>query len=136
MKAITPIKILTLTLFVTLISGFTLYKGGYIFHEENEADYFSDPNGGTGIKVKSSAKEKYGLNTFQKLKMAHVFDPESFDTMYHDPVIYSDNHFLSSSKSALISDRVHIKHSFGLTDSFLSVLLDQQFDTIQLPKRR
>ena len=97
MKTKTPIKILTLTLFVTLISGFTLHKGGYLFTLEKKVKYISDPNGGAACEMKAFSQKDFGLNTFQKLKMSGAFDPELFDTMFILPI--KEDHFLGSTKS-------------------------------------
>lgn len=131
MKTKTPIKILTLTLFVTLISGFTLYKGGYLFSVGKKATYISDPNGGAGVGLKSLEDKKIGLNTFQKLKLKGAFNPKYFDKFHAVPVLVTDNHLLSSSKSAIIISSGDFKQSTTLHDSFLSILLDQQFDTLK-----
>lgn len=132
MKTKTPIKILTLFVFVTLISGFTLYRSGYLFSDDEKIACISDPNGGLEIELNNLAEEDFGLNTFQKLKMKGVFDPGYFDTLYGGPIyISSDEHFLSSSKSAVIVKYQPIKPPFALYDSFLSVLLSQQFDTLK-----
>jgi len=137
MKTKTPIKILTLTLFFTLISGFTLYKGGYLFSDEKKAAYISDPNGGTEVELKKLADEDFGLNTFQRLKLKGAFDPKYFDTLYGGPVFISGGeHFLSSSKSAVIVNYGHFKNPFALYDSFLSILLSQQFDTIKSVQKK
>lgn len=96
MKVKTPIKILTLTGFVSLISGFTLHKGGYLFSEK-KVSYISDPNGGSGCEMKAVSQQKFGLNTFQKLKMSGGFDPDLFDTLFILPL--KEEHFLGSTKS-------------------------------------
>lgn len=141
MKTKTPIKILTLTLFVTLISGFTLYKGGYLFSVGKKPAYISDPNGGTEVGLKTLASKGLGLNTFQKLKLKGAFNPNYFDRFHPAPVLITDNHLLSSSKSAVIVSREdlkseYFKQSTTLHDSFLSILLDRQFDTIKYVQKK
>lgn len=108
MKVKTPIKILTLTLFVSLISGFTLHKGGYLFAEK-KASYISDPNGGSGCEMKAFSQQHFGLNTFQKLKMSGGFDPQLFDTLFIFPT--REDHFMSSTKS------MPVKFTFEIKDS-------------------
>ena len=121
MKTKTPIKILTLTLFVAMISGFILHKGGYLFSNENEVEYFSDPNGGAGSELKSFSKKQYGLSTFQKLKLSGGFEPENFDTIY---ILSSRNeHFISSSKSMLVRFK---EPQTDLVSSFLKTQLKHQ----------
>lgn len=107
MKAKTPIKILTVLLFVSLISGFTLHKGGYLFTEK-KAKYISDPNGGSGCEMKAFSQQSFGLNTFQKLKMSGAFDPEKFDTMFIFQL--REDHFISSTKS------MPVKFTFTVTE--------------------
>jgi|GEM_PF-6529749 len=141
MKTKTPIKILTLTLFVALISGFTLYKGGYLFSDGRKTAYISDPNGGMAVELKTLAGKGFGLNTFQKLKLKGAFKPNYFDRFHPAPVLITDNHLLSSSKSAIIVSREdlkseYFKQSTTLHDSFLSILLDRQFDTLKLRKEK
>ncbi|WP_341904999.1 hypothetical protein [Fluviicola taffensis] len=121
MKTKTPIKILTLTLFVALISGFTLYQGGYLFSNENKVKYILDPNGGTASELKSVSREKYGLSTFQKLKLSGGFDPKNFDTMYIEPP--GNDRFISSSKSMIIKFKAP---QTDLVSSFLKTQLKHQ----------
>lgn len=139
MKTKKTIKILTLTLFVALISGFTLYKGGYLFSDGRKTAYISDPNGGMEVELKTLAGKGVGLNTFQKLKLKGAFNPNYFDRFH--PALITDNHLLSSSKSAIIVSREdlkseYFKQSTTLHDSFLSILLDRQFDTIKYVQKK
>ncbi len=106
MKIKTPIKILTLTLFVSLIFGFTLHKGGYLFADK-KVKYMSDPNGGTGCEMKAVSQRDFGLNTFQKLKMSGAFDPDLFDTLFMLPM--KEDHFLGSTKSMPVKFTFEVK---------------------------
>lgn len=121
MKTKTPIKILTLTLFITLISVFTLHQSGYLFSHKKQVKYISDPNGGPSSGLKSISKEEYGLNTFQKLKLSGGFDPKNFDTMYIE--VPRNEHFISSSKSMIIRFK---NPSTDLVSSYLKTQLKYQ----------
>lgn len=99
---------LTLMLFFTLVSGFTLYKGGYLFNPEKKANYISDHNGGAACEMKAFSQKDFGLNTFQKLKLSGGFNPELFDTLSRLPLI-KEEHFMSGSKSMPVKFTFEVK---------------------------
>ena len=108
MQAKTSIKILTVLLFVTLISGFTLHKGGYLFSEKKVA-YISDHNGGSGCEMKAVSQADFGLNTFEKLKLSGGFDPDLFDTLFILSSIREEDHFIGSTKSMPVKFNVQFQ---------------------------
>ena len=133
MKSKTPLKILTLAFFVTLLSGFVLYQSGCFFHEEKQIGYIPDPNGGTGMDPLD--EKDFGLNTFQKLKLSGAFDPEDFDTVYDQTIHFGSNYqdlvLLSSSKSMVVVSpwRMH-PHSERYKSSF-EIQLEKQLRIAQ-----
>jgi hypothetical protein len=130
MEIKTPIKILTLSLFVTLIFGFVLYKGGYIFFKESQKTV---QNKQTTDEMKASANEDYELNIFQHLKSVGGFTPKNFDTLYTPPLNYNYYPGLSSSKFILVSFTQFDYPSEMLHKSY-TMQLKEQFKSIQSPK--
>lgn len=121
MKTKTPIKILTLSLFVMLIIGCILYKGGYIFSKENKMNVVFQ---GQSKKLKMVASKDYALNVFEHLKLVVAKPPTDFDTLYTEPDV-SDTRFLASSKSLVMTD-FHFPFSDMFTES-LDLQLKEQF---------
>ncbi len=71
------VKILTILLFVSLIIGFMLYKGGYIFSKEKKIIINDEKR----MDAPKNASEEE-LNVFRHLNSAGGFNPENFDTVY------------------------------------------------------
>lgn len=106
---------------MSLISGFVLYQGGYLFSGRKKEKYFSDSNGGTGSQLGSLSKKKYGLSTFQKLQLSGGFDPKYFDTMYVEAA--QNDHFIGSSKSMIVKFK---EPQIDLGSSYLKTQLKAQ----------
>ncbi|MGV3609840.1 MAG: hypothetical protein ACO1N0_02755 [Fluviicola sp.] len=120
MKTKTPIKVLTIGLFISLIFGFVLYKGGYLFFGEKTATV---SKGKITSEIRVVSEEDYDVNPFGDLKTEGGFIPENFGKMYSappDPRFFS---LLSSSKSIVADfDPFLIKEplEFELKEQFKS----------------
>jgi hypothetical protein len=129
MKFKIPVKIVTLTLFISLLATFVLYQSGYLFPEAKTVTYVRNPNGGTALPVPN--KEGFGLTTFQKLKLSGAFDPEHFNARYNETIHFrSDNQnmtLLSSSKSARVIGPEQFDHLPGAFKSMFEILLEEQW---------
>ena len=130
MEIKTPIKILTLSLFLTLIFGFVLYKGGYILFKKNKKTIQKEQ---ATDEIKAITKEAYELNVFQHLKSGGGFAPKNFDTLYTPPLNYNYYPGLSSSKSMLVSFEHFDFFSEMLHEPF-DIQLKEQFKSVQSSK--
>jgi len=128
MKTKTLIKVLTICLFISLIIGFMLYKGGYLFSKEKII--INDEQTGRDMPVTS--EEDYHVDAFKDLKSEGGFVPKNFGKLYTEPVVY-DTRFLASSKSLVMTDFQF--DQYGQSTSYLSMVVKEQLKSTQTSKK-
>ena len=117
MKQFKPLQILTITIFILLLSGFVAYKGGVFDRSTNSA-----------IEVNNVFQTNQTLTNPIKIDTP----PSIKDT----PKI--NTNLLSSSKSMVISDKIIIPYSLlqqiKIEDSISKALYNNKIDTIEIKK--
>lgn len=125
MKTKTPIKILIICLFISLIIGFIFYKSGYILAEEKII--INDER--TRMDRPVTSEEDYDVNPFKDLKSEGGFVPKNFRKLYTEPYKPSLLPALSSSKSSvgLIEvDFSSFNWSLNLKESIFDIQMNKQ----------
>lgn len=132
MKTKTPIRILTICLFISLILGLVLYKGGYLFSEQkiriNDEQIRSD--------MPATSEEDYDVDPFKNLKSDGGFVPKNFGKLYvPPPPEFNYSPGLASSKSLVITE-LHYKKYIFLSTDYESTLIRDQFSSEKAIKEK
>ena len=125
------IQTLTILLFVNLILGFMLYKGGYLFPKEKKIIINDEKR----MDMSVTSEEDYDVDPFKDLKLEGGFVPRNFRKLYTEPYKPSLLPALASSKSMVLID-FHLEKQFVFYTDYESMLIGDQFSSEKKSKQK